>query len=94
MVPDIPHYRVGKLIRFRKEEIDAWMESNRSKGVQVRNTQRKRKTHISIDGLIRKLIDQSNDEVYNLFSREIRPDQGTHKGGKQWVYIKEDRSGG
>jgi excisionase family DNA binding protein len=30
MIPDIPHYRVGKLIRFRKEEIDSWMKNNRT----------------------------------------------------------------
>ena len=29
----IPHYRVGKLIRFKRAEIDAWMEGNR-KGVR------------------------------------------------------------
>jgi hypothetical protein len=29
LVPDLPHYRVGKLIRFRKEEIDSWMEHKR-----------------------------------------------------------------
>ena len=26
MISDIPHYRVGRLIRFRKQEIDFWME--------------------------------------------------------------------
>ena len=29
LVPEIPHYRVGKLIRFRKQEIDSWMEHKR-----------------------------------------------------------------
>ena len=30
----IPHYRVGKLIRFRKDEIDDWMESKRVQSAQ------------------------------------------------------------
>jgi excisionase family DNA binding protein len=31
-VSEIPHYRVGNLIRFKKEDIDAWMESQKSPG--------------------------------------------------------------
>jgi excisionase family DNA binding protein len=27
----IPHYRIGKLIRFRKDEIDAWIETKKAK---------------------------------------------------------------
>jgi excisionase family DNA binding protein len=29
MVPALPHYKVGRLIRFRRDEIDAWMRSRR-----------------------------------------------------------------
>lgn len=25
----IPHYRIGRLLRFRKEEIDSWLEGQR-----------------------------------------------------------------
>jgi excisionase family DNA binding protein len=32
MISDIPHYRVGKLIRFKKQEIDSWMEKQESQG--------------------------------------------------------------
>jgi excisionase family DNA binding protein len=28
-VKEIPHYKVGRLIRFRKEDVDAWMEQHR-----------------------------------------------------------------
>jgi len=28
-VKEIPHYKVGRLIRFRKEDVDAWMEKHR-----------------------------------------------------------------
>ena len=27
----IPHYRIGKLVRFRQDEIDDWMEAKRVK---------------------------------------------------------------
>ena len=28
-IKEIPHYKVGRLIRFRKEDVDAWMEKHR-----------------------------------------------------------------
>jgi len=71
MSSDIPHYRVGKLIRFRKKEIDSWMENKR---VEVQNGANKSrnikgkqsdKGDAPIDKLIRKAIDQSKNEVYN-----------------------------
>ena len=65
MVPDIPHYRVGRLIRFRKQEIDSWMENKKVNGIKRTNKSRKIRSNIPIDKLIRKAIDQSNDEVYN-----------------------------
>jgi len=73
MIPDIPHYRVGKLIRFKKQEIDSWMEGNRGSAYngikKSRMTESRRadkhKHNVPIDKLIRKAIDQSNIEVYN-----------------------------
>jgi excisionase family DNA binding protein len=66
MVPDIPHYRIGKLIRFKKMEIDSWLESKR---VNVQQTMKGKKPRESansqIDMLIRKTIDQTKQEVYN-----------------------------
>jgi len=72
LVPELPHYRVGKLIRFRKEEIDSWMERHRGRvgasGVPsgVQRVKRTGKGHADIDRLIRKAIDQNKGETYNL----------------------------
>ena len=33
-LPEIPHYRVGKKILFKKSEIDKWMETYREGGTQ------------------------------------------------------------
>jgi excisionase family DNA binding protein len=71
MTSDIPHYRVGKLIRFRKQEIDAWLESKRGNVQDIKiHTRKIRKTSDSannhIDKLIRKTIDQTKQEDYNL----------------------------
>jgi excisionase family DNA binding protein len=58
---DIPHYRIGRLIRFKREDVDLWMEA---KKVIVRNPQYKSKrVFISgrrnqyIDKVVRKTID-------------------------------------
>ena len=71
MIPDIPHYRVGKLIRFKKKEIDVWMENTRVKDHgrinKSRNMRAKRseKGNTHIEKLIRKVIDQTQNEGYN-----------------------------
>ena len=71
MTSDIPHYRVGKLIRFKKQEIDSWMENKRVKAFDGINKSKNIKGKQSdkgnnhIDKLIRKVIDQSKNEVYN-----------------------------
>jgi excisionase family DNA binding protein len=71
MIPGLPHYRVGKLIRFKKQEIDSWMEIKRVEAFdginKSENIKRKKsdKGNIIIDKLIRKAIDQSKKEVYN-----------------------------
>jgi excisionase family DNA binding protein len=70
MVRDIPHYRVGKLIRFKKEEIEAWMENKRANVQDVKTRPRKKRKpmevgHHHIDRLIRNTIDQTKQEGYN-----------------------------
>ena len=69
MTSDIPHYRVGRLIRFRKEEIDFWMEERKVNTPKGTNKPGRVKNTVHIDTLIRKVIDQSRDTVYN-------PDRG------------------
>ena len=65
MVPDIPHYRIGKLIRFKKDEIDNWLESKRAKVHQTMRIKKPQQSANDIDLLIRKTIDQAKQEDYN-----------------------------
>ncbi|MBW2673253.1 MAG: helix-turn-helix domain-containing protein, partial [Deltaproteobacteria bacterium] len=66
MTSDIPHYRVGRLIRFRKEEIDSWMEDKKVNTSKGTSTPGRVKNNILIDPLIRKVIDRRRENVYNL----------------------------
>ena len=70
MIYDIPHYRIGKLIRFKKEEIEAWMGDKKAK-VDFKTQPRKKReasesANSHINRLIRKTIDQTKQEDYNL----------------------------
>jgi excisionase family DNA binding protein len=70
-IHEIPHYRIGKLIRFKKEDIAIWIESKKGRFQDVKIQQRqKRKLSESankhIGKIIRKTIDQAKQEDYNL----------------------------
>jgi len=65
----IPHYRIGRLIRFKKEEINTWMEGNKADanipaGTHKRGRTLNRRTTQDIDRIVRKAIDQEKKEEY------------------------------
>lgn len=70
MISAIPHYRVGKLIRFKKQEIDSWMDTKKAKAQEVKTPEKARRKpselgNKHIDRLIRNTIDQTREEGYN-----------------------------
>jgi len=69
MLQEIPHYRIGKLIRFKKVEIDAWMDSRRAAQEDKTWQKVERKptaaANLHIDKLIRNAIDQAKEAGYN-----------------------------
>jgi len=65
----IPHVKINRLIRFQKEEIDAWVGSFRDDGLKVIPMHPKGRSHEDIH----TLIDRAKREVYN--TSHGRPDQ-------------------
>ena len=79
-VKEIPHYKVGRLIRFKREDVDAWMERHRvikeetsrpaiehvQKAPETRKSHRRRvgKPVTNVDRMISKAIDQVKREGY------------------------------
>lgn len=66
---DIPHYRIGRLIRFRKEDVDCWMEKKRvaengplKKSQLILRSTNKPCRHVN--KVIRKIIDGVKGEGY------------------------------
>ncbi len=31
----IPHFKIGRLVRFKKSEIDLWMEGNKKESIDI-----------------------------------------------------------
>ena len=68
----IPHYRIGRLIRFRLDEINVWLETCRDEKAQaIEQPARKRrkgpsrKSNDYISSLITKAIDQEHEKYYD-----------------------------
>ena len=66
----IPHYRVGRQIRFKKSDIDQWMEGQREEVVDVKVEAKKiigslqKKPTRDVDGIVRKTIDEVKEKGY------------------------------
>jgi len=68
---EIPHYRIGRLIRFRKEEIDDWLIGCRKENKPVvdpqKTVRRRKSSKRSTDNfskIIRKTIDDETGKYY------------------------------
>jgi len=66
---EIPSYRIGRLLRFKQEEIDAWLETCRHRRIsppekvsRKRRTPRKTSSHLS--AIITKAIDGEIEKYY------------------------------
>jgi len=74
----IPHYRIGRLIRFKRSEIDAWMDGNKRACIDPEQAARKalgtvQKPKIDIDRIVRKAIDGTRGQGYT--TPHGKPDQ-------------------
>lgn len=67
---EIPHYRIGRIIRFRLDEIDAWLEECRNSKVPVaaqkngKKKSRSRKSSDQISAIVAKAIDEEHGKYY------------------------------
>jgi len=83
---EVPHYRIGRLIRFKRSEIDEWMEGNRMESLDLKKAAGKAirpagKAKIDADRMVRKAIDEVKEAGYNAPHGKTRPIQGPQKGG-------------
>jgi excisionase family DNA binding protein len=75
----IPHYRVGRLVRFKKPEVDQWMEGQRKPAVDVKVETRRvigslqKRSDLRIKRTIRKIIEEVKGGGYTVGNG--KPDQ-------------------
>ncbi len=74
----IPHYKIGRLIRFRKSEVEAWMQGNKKEPVDVSHTAKKVLRVASgpardINQVVKKAIADAKGTVYT--ASHGKPDQ-------------------
>ena len=81
-IAEIPHYRIGRLLRFRKGEIDAWMETKRENIPQRRRSHKKRNV-TDVDRIVRRAIDAAKDTGYNSSGKSDHSIEGL---GKERLY--------
>jgi len=69
---EIPHLRIGKLIRFRLEEIDVWLEDCRARRAVTLEKPKPRKKKSStkkssdhVSAIITKVIDDESNKYYD-----------------------------
>jgi len=85
---NIPHYKIGRLVRFKKTEIDAWMESQKvnppdhaGKAADIIRSV-KRQGRVG-DRIVRKAIDEVCRSAY--ISSHGKPDHDVKGLGKEDV---------
>jgi excisionase family DNA binding protein len=74
----IPHYKIGRLVRFKRSEIDQWMEGNREECVDPGEVARKilgpvQRNAIDIDRIVRKAVEGTRGQGYT--ESHGKPDQ-------------------
>ena len=83
---EIPHYKFGRLIRFKRNDVDAWMETHRVKEIAAKEKTRRAVKRVSkpktdIDRIIKNAIDESKGLKYNpRMGNQVK--SGIQEGGE------------
>lgn len=74
----IPHLKIHRLIRFRKDEVDAWLRSCYIKKIEPESL------HLPVKGTVldvEEIVARARSSVYNDPCGETGPDLAPGKGG-------------
>ena len=72
----LPHYRIGRLIRFKQGDVDAWIEKQKEPVIDAKVEARKvlrsieKKSDLDVDGIVKKAIEDTKKKRYNSTSQE------------------------
>ena len=74
----IPHYKVGRLVRFKKSEVDQWMEGQKEQSLNTKIRPVRvvapfqRRPSLDVSRIVKKAIDGAGKKRYT--SRHGKPD--------------------
>ena len=75
---DIPHYKIGRLIRVKKEDFDNWLEGHKVDSISPDRKARQilktvNRSPLNIDRLVKKTVAEVKENEYT--PRQGKPDQ-------------------
>ena len=79
---EIPHYRVGRLIKFTKSDLNAFMQDHRVERVDIEKVARKILNHrhnVDVDTLVKKTIAESRGNRYTAPHGRLESVKGVRK---------------
>ncbi|MEM4721768.1 MAG: helix-turn-helix domain-containing protein [Candidatus Methanomethylicaceae archaeon] len=76
---ELPHYRIGRLIRFKKEDIEDWMKGQRIEKTGGQHLPLSHSRRVDVDRLVKKIIDRTRGPEYNALCGESGQSQGLGK---------------
>ena len=69
---EIPHYRIGRLARFRQAEIDAWLLTKKRETEKATRMARPAGPSLSPASIVKAAIDEVNPGRYNRSGKSDR----------------------
>ncbi len=69
---EIPHYRIGRLARFRQAEIDAWLLTKKQETERAKRMARPAGPPLSPASIVKAAIDEVNPGRYNRSGKSDR----------------------
>ena len=67
---EIPHYKVGRLVRFKECEIEEWLQSHRNEninaGQRAKRILKTARPRMDIDAVVKKSIEEVKNSRYNF----------------------------
>jgi excisionase family DNA binding protein len=75
---ELPHYKIGRLIRFKQDEVDRWMDEHRKGCVDVKREVKRilkgaSQSKMDIDSVVKYAVEEARGKRYT--SRHGKPDQ-------------------
>lgn len=74
----LPHYKIGRLVRCKRSDLDAWLEKNRRERIETDKKAKEilkgvRNPEIDAGNMVKKIIEEAKDRSYTL--DHGKPDQ-------------------